>query len=323
MCALLCRYEERHQAQTVSQIKDYMKKLTKLQQDHKSLSTHIALCERIQRLTKEEGFHKRLECEQDALQTGQCSDDAQALVEDLCVEDEPLPSILRLLCLLSLICNGLRPKQLASLQKELNHAYGYQRMALTWPNLTKLGLVKKQEARSHWSALKKGLRLVVDGAPEHELGDEPSDLSYVHAGYAPLSVRLVHMMVTAPPQLEDMYKLLPGPSVSYKHGGSAAATATTAAAVDAPSAEPPSAPRAASAAAASSTADEPPGRPPVTLVVFLGGCTFAEIAALRWLGRNATPKREYLVATTHITNGDRMMEAVIDSCENGLEALEL
>ena len=52
--------------------------------------------------------------------------------------------------------NSLRPKQLAFLQNELNAAYGYAKMALTWPHLTKLGLVKKQEARSHWSALKKG-----------------------------------------------------------------------------------------------------------------------------------------------------------------------
>ena len=109
-----------------------------------------------------EGFHRRLECEQEALQTGSCSDASQELIEDLCCGDglscraEPLPSVLRLLCLLSLICNGLRPKQLAFLQNELNAAYGYAKMALTWPHLTKLGLVKKQEARSHWSALKKG-----------------------------------------------------------------------------------------------------------------------------------------------------------------------
>lgn len=61
--------------------------------------------------------------------------------------------------------------------------YGYQRMALTLPNLTRAGLLKKQEARNHWTPLKKGLKLLVD-ASEHELGEEPSDLSYVYAGCA-------------------------------------------------------------------------------------------------------------------------------------------
>lgn len=43
-------YEERHQAQTVTQIKDYMKKLNRLRQEHKSLTTHVALAERIQQV---------------------------------------------------------------------------------------------------------------------------------------------------------------------------------------------------------------------------------------------------------------------------------
>lgn len=34
---------------------------------------HVALAERIQRFTKEEAFHKRLEVEQEALQTGSMS----------------------------------------------------------------------------------------------------------------------------------------------------------------------------------------------------------------------------------------------------------
>ena len=55
-------YEERHQAQTVSQIRDFMKKLSKLQHEHKSLSLHVGLAERIQRLTSLPAFHKRLEC---------------------------------------------------------------------------------------------------------------------------------------------------------------------------------------------------------------------------------------------------------------------
>ena len=165
-------YEERHQAQTVTQIRDYMKKLSKLQQEHKSLSTHVALAERIQRITKQEAFHKRLECEQDALANATCSADSEAYIESMASDGEPLPSVLRLLCLLSLVSNGLRAKTLTAMQSELMHAYGFEKLALTWPALTRLGLLKKQEGRSSWPALKKALRLVVDGMPDHEYPDD-------------------------------------------------------------------------------------------------------------------------------------------------------
>ena len=300
-------YEERHQAQTVSQIRDYMKKLSKLQQEHKSLSTHVALAERIQRVTKEPTFHRRLECEQEALQTGGCSTEAETLLEDLAITDEPLPSVLRLLCLLSIVCNGLRPKTLAALQSELNHAYGYQRLALTWPALARAGMLKKQESRNHWTTLRKGLRLVVDSLPEHELGEEPADFAYVYAGYAPLSVRLLHAMLTAPPSLDEMTRLLPGPY--FSHIGPGASELPPAPSVGAASGE--------------VEGDASEIRPPVTLVFFVGGCTFAEIAALRWLGRNGTPRREYLIATTHICNGDTLMESLITVPDNALETLEL
>ena len=75
-------------------------------------------------------------------------------------------------------------------------------------------------------------------------------------------------------------------------------------------------------AAAAKMCGECDDKPPVTLVFFVGGVTFAEVAALRWLGRNSTPRREYLVATTNLTTGDTMMESLIATCENQLESID-
>lgn len=97
-------------------------------------------------------------------------------------------SVLRLLCLLSVVSNGIKPRALAHLQSELTHAYGYDRLALTWPALARVGLLKPQAGRSSFPALRKALKLVVDSMPDHELGAEPADMAYVYAGYAPLSV---------------------------------------------------------------------------------------------------------------------------------------
>ena len=102
-----------------------MKKLNTLQHTHKSLGAHIALAERVQRLTRGKAFHRRLEAEQGALSSGGIVSATDALIEDLIAENEPLPSVLRLVCLLSQVCNGIKPKALASLETELIHAYGY------------------------------------------------------------------------------------------------------------------------------------------------------------------------------------------------------
>jgi vacuolar protein sorting-associated protein 33A len=63
-------------------------------------------------------------------------------------------------------------------------------------------------------------------------------------------------------------------------------------------------------------------QPPLTLVFFIGGCTHAEIAAVRWLGRNESPPRDYLIATTHVINGASLMESCISACEPRLKRLD-
>lgn len=50
----------------------------------------------------------------------------------------------------------------------------------------------------------------------------------------------------------------------------------------------------------------------VTLLVFLGGCTFTEIAAVRFLAQQYEG-REFLILTTHITNGSAMINSLVES----------
>ena len=87
---------------------------------------------------------------------------------------------------------------------------------------------------------------------------------------------------------------------------------------DEPAAEP-------AAPAASSAPTDPlaaePAKPLPTLVFFIGGCTFAELAAVRWLGRHESPPREYIVATTHLCNGDDLVRSLVTSLENNLARL--
>lgn len=55
-----------------------------------------------------------------------------------------------------------------------------------------------------------------------------------------------------------------------------------------------------------------PGENRVTLVFFLGGVTFAEIAALRFLSQLEDGGTEYVIATTKLMNGNSWIEALME-----------
>jgi len=57
---------------------------------------------------------------------------------------------------------------------------------------------------------------------------------------------------------------------------------------------------------------------PVALVVFVGGCTCAEVAALRWLSGRPGAAHRYVVLTTHMCTGSTLLEGLIDRVQNNL-----
>lgn len=50
----------------------------------------------------------------------------------------------------------------------------------------------------------------------------------------------------------------------------------------------------------------------VMLVVFIGGVTFAEIAALRFLGARPEVNCTFVIATTKLINGTSLLESILD-----------
>ena len=54
----------------------------------------------------------------------------------------------------------------------------------------------------------------------------------------------------------------------------------------------------------------------VTLVLFLGGCTFAEISALRFLAQQEDSPTDYLIATTSIINGNNFIDTLTVNLSN-------
>ena len=53
----------------------------------------------------------------------------------------------------------------------------------------------------------------------------------------------------------------------------------------------------------------------ITMVLFLGGCTFTEIAALRFLSQQLEGQRDYVIATTKLINGKTLLESVYENVD--------
>ncbi|XP_013379301.1 vacuolar protein sorting-associated protein 33A-like [Lingula anatina] len=51
----------------------------------------------------------------------------------------------------------------------------------------------------------------------------------------------------------------------------------------------------------------------VVLIFFLGGVTYAEIAALRFLSQQEDGPADYIIATTKLINGKTWLEAIMEN----------
>jgi len=269
-------YKTRHEAQTVHALRDFVKRLAPIQQKHQSLRIHTNVAEKILAETKKRYFHKRLEAEQSFL-VGADVELSNEYIEECINRQEPLTQVLRLLVLQSQTNNGFKPKVLEFFKREIIQTYGYEYM-FTLNNFEKLGLLKKQEGRATFPIIRDKLKLIVE--------DNPNDIASVYSIYAPLSIRLVQL-ASGWKQIDDVLKLLPGPTVEISDRDSK---------LESPLSLP--------------TSGSNP-RTPLTIVFFLGGCTFTEISALRLLKEKSEGRQDYLIMTTKIIKGDTFLNSLM------------
>ncbi|XP_016084729.1 vacuolar protein sorting-associated protein 33A [Sinocyclocheilus grahami] len=278
-------FEERHNAKTVGEIKQFVSQLPHMQAARGSLANHTSIAELIKDITISEDFFDSLTVEQEFM-TGVDTDKASTYIEDCIAQKDPLIKILRLVCMQSVCNNGLKQKVLDYYKKEILQTYGYKHI-LTLKNLEKVGLLKPQSTmRNNYPTIRKTLKLWMEDANEQN----PNDISYVYSGYAPLSVRLTQVL--ARPgwrSIEEVLKMLPGPHFEERQQ-----------------------------VPTGLHKKRQPGENRTTLVFFLGGVTYAEIAALRFLSHMEDSGTEYIIATTKLINGTSWVKSLMDNPEENL-----
>jgi len=217
--------------------------------------------------------------------------------------------VLCLLCLQSLVGNGIKPAQYDMIRRDIVHTYGYE-VIFTLDNLERLGFFKKKESSSSWPTLRKAFRLI----DEEVNPGNPTDIAYVTSGYAPLSVRLVQLAISPgwSAGLERM-KMIPGVTICEvrqpgfdptKRGRHLQRTSKH------------------HAKAVSDTENgtkvEIKDRKKM-VVFFTGGVTYAEISALRFLSKQDDCPFEIIIATTKLINGCSLLKSVAHTLDNTFE----
>ena len=276
---------------SVSQMKDFVGKLGGLQSEQQALrlreyerlavlTLDTTLAERLMPITRTDEFNKNLEAQQN-LVAGYNTGGQLTLIEDLvCQQADPWP-VLRAAVLLSMTNGGLKQKQLETFKRDFLQTYGYHHLPLL-VHLQDLGLLLKSPAPTPFVSARKPLKLITSD----EVDDaHPTDISFTYSGYAPLSIRLVQAAaqrsaISGDARADVVRMEGKRPITGFK------GMEETVAAVP------------------GATSDTGAGRKTssgITLVFFLGGCTYAEVSALRWMSRQGG--RKFIVATTGFVNG--------------------
>ncbi|XP_053933163.1 vacuolar protein sorting-associated protein 33B isoform X6 [Cuculus canorus] len=303
---------DRRRGMDIKQMKNFVsQELKGLKQEHRLLSLHIGACESIMKKKTKQDFQEMIKAEHSLLEGFDIRESTSFIEEHIDRQVSPIES-LRLMCLLSITENGLIPKDYRSLKTQYLQSYGPEHL-LTFHNLKRIGLLTEQSAgetltavesrvsklvtdraagkitdafnslarKSNFRAISKKLGLIPQVDGEYDL-KMPRDMAYVFSGaYIPLSCKIIEHVLERRSWsgLEEVVRLLNSNE----------------------------------SVISDSTAEDNPAweAQRMVLAVFLGGCTFSEIAALRFLGKERGFK--FIFLTTAITNSARMMEAMIEA----------
>ncbi|KAI3943955.1 hypothetical protein MKW92_047189 [Papaver armeniacum] len=286
-------YKEFHTAnQSVTEVKDYVRKLNS---SFPEVKKHVNLSQHLTTFTSKPSFSRKLNMELTVVE-GESYGICFEYIEEMIHRQEPVVEVLRLLVLFSSTNLGLPKEQFDYIRREFLHSYGFEHMT-TLCDLEKAGLFKKHEVKgNNWLTIKRALNLVVEDSNDTA---NPNDIAYVFSGYAPLSVRLVqHAVRSEWRPIEDILKLLPGPHSENKRDGRYPSTPSfDTLAVD----------------VQDSSYKVVDGKPSLALVVFVGGVTFAEISALRYLSAQEGMVYDLIVGTTKMVNGHTIIKTFLET----------
>uniref|UniRef100_A0A3P8XCB1 VPS33B late endosome and lysosome associated n=1 Tax=Esox lucius TaxID=8010 RepID=A0A3P8XCB1_ESOLU len=284
----------------IKQMKTFVsEELKGLKKEHRLLSLHIGASESMMKKKTKQDFQEMLKTEHSLLEGFEIRECISFIEEHINRQ--------------VILFSGLLPKDYRSLKAQYLQSYGVDHL-LTFSNLKQLGLLVEQQPgetltvmesrvgklvndktagkltdafsslakKSNFRALSRRLNLVPKSDEEYDLR-VPRDMAYIFSGaYIPLSCKLIEQVLERDgwTGLEEVTRMI--------NGHEFAVTGET---------------------CKGDHAEQFSAR--IILVMFLGGCTYSEISALRFLGKEKGYK--FVVVTTAITNSARVLESMLDN----------
>lgn len=188
--------------------------------------------------------------------------------------------LIKLICLYCIVSNGIDMNYCKQFERYIFEYYGHDYVFL-FDNLFTTGILFPKGFDGRWDIIKNKFHLIAD---------DNQDISYIFNGYAPLSCRLVEYALTIPFQnlmkqrhkgvifngwtnkkINDKVNLIQDPFYVVQETNLC--------------------------------------KNNILLVYFIGGITYAEISALRYLSKMNKDKH-IIIATTKIINGNNMLKSL-------------
>lgn len=269
--------------------------VSNLKEKFSRMPLHTSLMERLGDEIKTSSFAARQK-----LEAGILDDDVQVKdLYDRIYKGDDVYAVLRLLCLYCAVNDGIPKKDFDILRKDVFNTYGFQHIA-TIHALQEAHILYKKEDRkpSTFSDAKTRLNLLVqDGRSINE--ENPDDIHYAYAGYAPLSSRLIENACTSGWETcLDTSNPTRVITQGLDDDGYARDVVMGSNGVDCQRHH-----------AESCTKKGKRN----TLIVFIGGVTHAELSTLRFLAKRERIPCNIIIGTTTILNGTSLITSLLQS----------
>ena len=262
--------EEGKKVTDLKKIQKELERVKLMKEERQALTDNINIADYLSQQQKSPLYRLCLLFEQGLL-IGELPNELHNFYESQIGKKSDKELILRLLCLESLVQSGIKSKFYDDFKRDFFNIYGQQEIFL-WNNLEKMNILKKEDKKYLYYNTNKSLNLINDNVNVLE----PNDPSYSYGGYCPIIVKLIEKAIKVGwNDIKNILNELPG---DYFYPN-----------------------------------DEKdilfPKSKSFILLVFVGGITYGEIAALRYLN-SQNQKIKFIIMTTHIITNKRFFQSI-------------
>ncbi|CEG40897.1 vacuolar protein sorting-associated [Plasmopara halstedii] len=242
---------------TSAEVNEFVKTVPKMKTSQQAIEQHLNLLECLKKTTSSKAFRDQWHLERKIMDQ---ADGALEMIEDLIYRYEDSREVLRLLCLYCVVNDGMMRHDLEHYKMTIVKTYGYELFFL-FSNLERLGILYERRAgffgfsdtTSSFHSVANSLSVIDVDVNIYN----PENTAFVTSGYGSISARLVEEILKHGDwrRIDHVMRRLPGPRAELRLNEKDS----------------------------TESRKQKIKKKTVIVVAFVGGVTFLEIAALRWM----------------------------------------